>query len=906
MTEGHVVGTISIKVTPDTSTFRRELHAELAAIEREEEAKIKVKADFDKNGLKEKVKAAAEESDATAHVKVDVDRRGDVIHDLDNVTRRVQQRLDASPTRIRLGVSPEEEYRIMTRLRKLKPQIEPEISQSFLTRLANRIPLPPPPRGGFGGFRLGSIGNFGDPANLIAILTLLPPALAILAPALVSLPALISAVAAPIGVLALGMDGLKKAAEGAGLATTDKKGKLKVGPALKQITDGVSDVFAKGLTPVLQQLLTAAKPVTTAMRGVAEGLVNIFSSVAKTLTSPAIVNQLNTLFANIGGLLSAAAPGISAFVTGFVNLAAQVSTHFPGLANWFNDLGNKFSDWVTKITKDGSLDRAISSMRPILDEIIGFVGKLVDAGIKLAADPQMGQSIHNVLDGLSNFIINALPDLTNFFNSLAPILGLIGKGGAGKNSALNPGGGDSTHNGQGDRVYGKIGDGNIFPGFRAEALHNLKNLLSFTNPALMIADLFDDDSAVATVAAKIGGFLSKAFDLVAQGIGTTAAGLWQAITASADSALQGLTSTLAGIWNTISSQASTAWNAVSGVVSSAVNGIVGFVLSIPGQIAGIWNSIVSAAKSAWDGIVNAASTAVNQVVSFFQSLPGKIIGILSGLGGQLFSAGANAMGQLAAGVQSAVGKVTSAVSGALSGVLSLIPHSPAPEGPFSSPGWNQLFTGGQAIGNQFQTGLESGFQGVIKSATDLLAQVHGALANGVLPPGLKQNVAAELKAIGQEYDQLKVQRDQLDPKDKAGRKAISDQMKQLQTLRDQLKLDQDQFPGGKKNDPNNMNIGQMFGQQLQKLPGIGTNFAMANINQFEQDLGISGKGAIPTIANIGIQWASSALSKQIGNAFGNQGLKPGGDVHIHVQSVDEAMAVHQAERNRQAMTYAGR
>jgi len=253
-----------------------------------------------------------------------------------------------------------------------------------------------------------------------------------------------------------------------------------------------------------------------------------------------------------------------------------------------------------------------------------------------------------------------------------------------------------------------------------------------------------------------------------------------------------------------------------------------------------------------------------------------------------------------------VGKVTSAVSGALSGVLSLIPHSPAPEGPFSSPGWNQLFTGGQAIGNQFQTGLESGFQGVIKSATDLLAQVHGALANGVLPPGLKQNVAAELKAIGQEYDQLKVQRDQLDPKDKAGRKAISDQMKQLQTLRDQLKLDQDQFPGGKKNDPNNMNIGQMFGQQLQKLPGIGTNFAMANINQFENDLGISGKGAIPTIANIGIQWASSALSKQIGNAFGNQGLKPGGDVHIHVQSVDEAMAVHQAERNRQAMTYAGR
>ena len=87
---------------------------------------------------------------------------------------------------------------------------------------------------------------------------------------------------------------------------------------------------------------------------------------------------------------------------------------------------------------------------------------------------------------------------------------------------------------------------------------------------------------------------------------------------------------------------------------------------------------------------------------------------------------------------------------------------------------------------------------------------------------------------------------------------------------------------------------------------MGKSFAMANVNQFEQDLGISGKGAIPTIANIGLGWATQQLGHMIDGAFGGGGKGGGAGVHIQVNSVDEAMQARQNILNRQAMTYAGR
>lgn len=983
MSEGQVVGTISIKVTPDTSKFRRELRDELDAIERGEEAKVEVKADFDKDGLGEKVDAAAKEAEARTKIKVHTEVDGvklrpeAVNRALSDIQTRLGNKNNAKHSirldpelgtgfvddlRKRLGyveLSPEivsgrflnqaklrqleasinlkphldevaiEEMRLRLAHENFTAKVKLETDSAKLERLASKgvsdfdksldkifgerptdwgthpfsglfkrgagggVP------GGGGHSGMGGVSelfNFGSPINLLAIASLLPAALAIVAPALTAIPALIAGVAAPVGVLALGLDGLKKAAENAGLAVAGKKGKLSVGGALKSLQDAASDVFAKGFTPILTQLLTVAGPATTAVRGVAEAIVDIAGGVTNTLTSPALVNQMSTLFANIGGAISASTPGLSAFTTGLVNLATQVSTHFPGLANWFNQMGEKFSGWVSKITASGALDKATSSLRPVLDDVVGFIGKLFDAGIKFAGDPKMASSIHEVLGDLSGLITGALPGLADTFEKIAEGLrdirdagGWLSKfiGGDPKTGSppliqkVPPGQGAPTPSGSGtpwwdvitrsqqwgtdahdwlskifsgqtqQQQQGLPGDGNTWFGHTKTALGN-----AFTG----------NSEWEHTLGRNVGGPVGRFF---------TGDNQWEQSLA----------------------------NGAKGVSSQ----ITAALQALPGQVSGIFNQVADAGKSAWSRLVSAAQQAISQVVSAFQALPGQILSILSGLGAQLYSAGASAMSRLADGVRSAAGSVLGAVSGALGGVLNLIPHSPAPDGPFSAQGWNQLYTGGQAIGNQFQTGLEDGFQGVVKSATDLVGQVQSALSQGgLMPEGLRGNVQSELKAIGTEYDQLKVQRDALDPKDKSGRQGLTAQLQQLQNLRDKLKLGDDQLPQG-AHGKQNQSIQQNLGQTLSKLPSIGAGFATANINQFEQDLGMSGQGAIPSILNQGIGWATQLLGNSISSVFGGKGNGGGhSPVTFNVGNMDEALTGWTNMRNKQALGVMGR
>ena len=78
-------------------------------------------------------------------------------------------------------------------------------------------------------------------------------------------------------------------------------------------------------------------------------------------------------------------------------------------------------------------------------------------------------------------------------------------------------------------------------------------------------------------------------------------------------------------------------------------------------------------------------------------------------------------------------------------------------------------------------------------------------------------------------------------------------------------------------------------------------FAMANVNQFQSDLGISGEGALPQIANIGLDWATSTLSNLVSSPF-----QQGGGTNITVNSVDEALAAKQTIDNKKALQFAGR
>ena len=152
MSGGTEVGRISIRVTPDTDNFRRDLLNDLQRIEKSVRATIGV--DADTTGFREKVRAVTSNlPDAKVRVKADVDRS----------------------------------------------------TLALLDGAGNSF------GGGSGGF--GRMGQFADTLAVVAaVAALAAPALALASGALVSLPAAAAAALTPIGAVALGIDGIKNAA----------------------------------------------------------------------------------------------------------------------------------------------------------------------------------------------------------------------------------------------------------------------------------------------------------------------------------------------------------------------------------------------------------------------------------------------------------------------------------------------------------------------------------------------------------------------------------------------------------------------------------------------------------------------------------------------------------------------
>src|SRR5690606_37043907 len=95
---------------------------------------------------------------------------------------------------------------------------------------------------------------------VIAVFALAAPVLGLVAGLLAGLPSLLLAAGAAAGAVALGWDGIKKAAQ-----------TLK--PEFDALKKTMSDTFEKGLTPVFQQLKQLFPTLQTGLKQVAEGLI---------------------------------------------------------------------------------------------------------------------------------------------------------------------------------------------------------------------------------------------------------------------------------------------------------------------------------------------------------------------------------------------------------------------------------------------------------------------------------------------------------------------------------------------------------------------------------------------------------------------------------------------------------
>ncbi|RIS72117.1 hypothetical protein D2E70_04080 [Mycobacteroides abscessus] len=407
MAAAREVGRISVRVLPDTDGFRRALKRQLEAITKGLEAKVDV--DPDLKGFRQKVNAATKGMDA--HIQVHAD-----------TARARAEMLALQKSGGRGGI-----------FSTLGASIS-EMTQSMGQSIATARPF---------GVSIVAIA---------AAASLAVPAIGLMSGALVALPGILSAIVAPLGAVLMGMEGIKQSLVNSGWAVFDKKGKLKPGEQLAKIQDSVSKVFETGLTPVFTKLLAIIPALQEGFGAIAQGLVGMTDGFVSAITSAKGLDQIKTMFKNIGDALGQASPGIRDFTAAMLTLSTEFSKKLPGMAQSFNNWASKVLTWVDKITTvDASgtsqFDRAMSSLGDTLKTLGSATGDAFLKGLDWISKPENTDKVINFINDLKTAVDGLWPVLDKTFtrieqlaNTVAPLIqgagmlsGLTGQDKTGKN-----------------------------------------------------------------------------------------------------------------------------------------------------------------------------------------------------------------------------------------------------------------------------------------------------------------------------------------------------------------------------------------------------------------------------------------------------------------------------------------
>lgn len=628
---GREVGRVSVRVVPNTDGFRRELKRQLEAITKGLEAKVNIDPDLD--GFRQKVNAATKGMDA--HIQVHAD-----------TARARAEMLALQKSGGRGGI-----------FSTLGASIS-EMTQSMGQSIATARPF---------GVSIVAIA---------AAASLAVPAIGLMSGALVALPGILSAIVAPLGAVLMGMEGIKQSLVNSGWAVFDKKGKLKPGEQLAKIQDSVSKVFETGLTPVFTKLLAIIPALQEGFGAIAQGLVGMTDGFVSALTSAKGLDQIKTMFKNIGDALGQASPGIRDFTAAMLTLSTEFSKKLPGMAQSFNNWAGRVLTWVDKITKvDGSglsqFDRAMKGLGDSLKSAGGAIGDLFLKGFDWISNPENSakvvrffQDMKTAIDGLWPILDKTFTRLEQLSALAAPLIKATG--------ALASMTGDR----KGDPNVQQNGDAGqkAWDGFKT----------SFLNA-------FDPAWLVNTITSM---FNAVPWSSVWQGLKDS----WNAVV----SFFQGAVSFFANMWSSIQSAASGAWNGIVSAISAAISNVVSAIVSGGSQI--------MAEVGSWPGKIQSFfADAGSWLVAAGQQI---VQGLIQGIGSMITSAVAKAT-ELASRVKSAV-----------TGFLGI--HSPS----------KVMHEVGQFTGQGFADGLESQKEKITNVAAEIAKSVKDQF--GIDLPALGQ------------------------------------------------------------------------------------------------------------------------------------------------------------------------
>ncbi|AHG24247.1 tail length tape measure protein [Mycobacterium phage Benvolio] len=839
---GVEVARISVKVSPDTRKFRRELKDDLERIEKELSADIPVnadlnaaqaKADFKRLMLQLKAEAARGVN-IPVDINVDKDQKGGLLNKLFGKNGK-------SPIADIGDDAEQTTQKIMS------------MGQGFL-----------------GMSRMAWIG--------VGVIALAAPAVALVAGLLAGLPSLMAAFGAGAGVVALGMDGIKAAAE-------------TIAPVLDGVKSQVSAVFQQGLTPVMGQLGTMLQTITPGLKDVAGSLVFMAQGVTDVVTKGVGLEQINNILSKTSEFFKGLTPVIAIGTQSFLTLANAGANAFGTLLGPLQTFATQFNAMVDRITSNGAFQGAMQGMAQVLGSVLNLFTRLFEAGT--TAMGQLGGPLSTLINGFGDAFIALMPALTSLSGLLGNVLGTALSQLAPVITALTPAF-TTLASTLGTLLTGALQAlGPILTQVATLLGGVIKTALDSLQPILpgLIQNFATLSSTLVT---QLGPFLPQLATAFGQLVGAVIQ-LAPMIMSQLVPAFIQLVPKIAELMPSVVSLVQSFANLMPVILplASALLSVAGAVIQVGVSIGG---ALIGALANL-TGIITGVIAKVSEWVASFANgaqtiaakaaeLPGMIQSALANLMSIGLEAGKNLVQGLINGIGSmisaAVGKAKELASGVASAVTNFLGiHSPS-----------RLFEEfGINTGQGYAIGLDKGFAPVLEQAKDLSAQIAAAVASGTEDPTAllngftKSDVGRMEKVLGTEIKRIERQAKALDLQAKStGNEGLKAEAQKLRDMKDQLQTQKEMLDlAGDYNDETaSGSQGGSLESQVAKLMSSPVDFAKATGKQFLSDIGISGEG------------------------FLSKALTEGTKYIFNIGSVDEALDIKSRQESNDLLKVVGR
>ncbi|HVV11575.1 hypothetical protein [Amycolatopsis sp.] len=614
------------------------------------------------------------------------------------------------------------------------------------------------------GGAVGQLGELGRTGWLaVAVFAVAAPLIGLVAGLIAGLPSLLAAAGAGFAAIALGMDGIKKAAS-------------VFGPSVDKLKATLSATFEKGLTPVFKQLNKIFPTLQTGLNQVAQGLIPLAQGFTNVVTSASGMKQIQDILSNTGKFFASLQPMISAFTQTFLTLGQIGSQSFGVLAGVLNDFAIKFDQVVSGLAASGVLPQVFQSLGQVVGSLLDLFTRLFEAGVTAMA--QLGGPLTTLINGIADVLVALMPTLTTLSSLLANVLGAALSALAPAITALTPS----------IQLLGSL-LGDLLVGAVKALAPVIEPLAKILNSVLLVAlqaiqpiipplvdfmvqlgtaiggALTQALTIVSPLLLQIGQFLTQVltallpllpailqlvqagltlfitvlaalvppllnvaqqiFPLLVQAIQMAVPIVTQIIQAFLPFVpmLAGIAQIILGVaipaMNLIMSVVQAVWPAIQGIIQGVLNVILGIINTVLGILTGDWSRAWDGMKQilsgAWNAIKSAVQGGINGVVAFVRGLPGAILSALGNVGNLLWGAGRAILDGLLNGLKSA----WNAVAGWVSNVAGWIKNLKGPL-PYDR---KLLIPEGKAIMAGLHEGLETNFATVTKLVSGMAGQI---------------------------------------------------------------------------------------------------------------------------------------------------------------------------------------